>query len=70
MKSTTLFEAKFMDYTLFLDNSCIFVSAVIAFSSEFDFVVTKPVEFINNLEVMLLVCDFMHINWHILPKNK
>jgi hypothetical protein len=19
---------------------------------------------------MLLVCDFMHINWHILPKNK
>ena len=56
-KSTTFFEAKFIDYTGLSDNSRVFAGAFVAFSLEFDVVkgVTKPVEFIDDFEMNLLV---------------
>jgi hypothetical protein len=56
MKSTTLFEAKLIEYNGLSDNSRVFARAVIAFSSEFDVVVTKAVKFIDNFDMKLLVC--------------
>jgi hypothetical protein len=59
-KSTTFFEAKFIDYTRFLKNSRSLEVAVAAYSSGFDDVVKvvmEPVEFITDLEMKLLDCN-------------
>ena len=55
-KSTTFFEAKFIDYTRVLKNS-FFEGAVAVYSLGLDVVVkgvTEPVEFIASLEMKLL----------------
>jgi hypothetical protein len=57
-KSTTFFEAKFMNYTGLLDNLSFLAGAIVSFSPRFDvFVkgVAKHIEFINDLEMKLLV---------------
>jgi hypothetical protein len=59
-KSTTFFEAKFTDYTGFLENSHFFAFAIAQYSPEFDVVVNgvkEPVLFIDNLEMNLLDCN-------------
>jgi hypothetical protein len=59
-KSTTFFEAKFIDYTRFLKNSRSFEVTVAAYSSGFDVVVKvvmEPVELIADLEMELLDCN-------------
>ena len=59
-KSTTFFEAKFIDYTRFMKNSRSFEVTVAAYSSGFDVVVKgvrEPVEFITGLEMKLLNCN-------------
>jgi hypothetical protein len=59
-KSTTFFEAKFIDHTRFLKNSFFFEGAVAASSSGFGVVVKvvmEPVEFIAELGMKLLDCN-------------
>jgi hypothetical protein len=59
-KSTTFFEVKFIEYTSLLENFRFFAGAVVRYSPEFDFVaegVTEPVEFIDDLHMMLLDCN-------------
>jgi hypothetical protein len=53
-KSTTFFEAKFIDYTGLLENFCFLAWAIVSYGPEFDVVVkgvTKHIEFINDLEM-------------------
>jgi hypothetical protein len=57
-KSTTFFEAKFMNYTGLLENVSFLAGAIGSYSPEFDVVVkgvAKHIEFINELEMKLLV---------------
>jgi hypothetical protein len=59
-KSTTFFEAKFIDHIRFLKNSFFFEGAVAEYSSGLDVVVkgvTEPIEFITDLEMNLLDCN-------------
>jgi hypothetical protein len=59
-KSTTFFEAKFINYTGLLESPRFFAGSIVAYIPAFGVVVrgvTKLFEFINGREMKLLVCN-------------